>query len=149
MAVVLLYFSLLEVYRRILKNNWLSLLCLCCAVGLFFIPVSDMSGVFAFNRAVHFFIFFFLGLLIAANNCFETAIKRSCCIAICLILYVALFGADGVEEDVVTLVMSLSGCLLCWGLAGKVDRNLSNTIFGSFRNYTYRFFYSEFLFKSE
>ncbi|WP_279129928.1 acyltransferase family protein [Alistipes finegoldii] len=139
-AVVLLYFSLLEVYRRILKNNWLSLLCLCCAVGLFFIPVSDMSGVFAFNRAVHFFIFFFLGLLIAANNCFETAIKRSCCIAICLILYVALFGADGVEEDVVTLVMSLSGCLLCWGLAGKVDRNLSNTIFGSFRNYTYQIF---------
>ena len=35
-AVVLLYFSLLEVYRRILKNNWLSLLCLCCAAGLFF-----------------------------------------------------------------------------------------------------------------
>ena len=54
-AVVLLYFSLLEVYRRILKNNWLSLLCLCCAAGLFFIPVGDMSGVFAFNRAVHSF----------------------------------------------------------------------------------------------
>lgn len=97
-AVILLYFSLLEVYRRILKNNWLSALCLCCAGGLFFIPVNNMSGVLAFNRAVHFFIFFFLGLLIAANNCFETAIKRPCCIAICLILYVALFGETGLKR---------------------------------------------------
>lgn len=82
----------------------------------------------------------FLGLLIAANNCFETAIKRPCCIAICLILYVAMFWVGGVEEDVVTLVMSLSGCLLCWGLAGKFDRNLSNNVFVSFRNYTYQIF---------
>ena len=74
-AVILIYFSLLGMYRRLLKSNWLSTLCLCCAVGLFFIPVSDMSGVFAFNRAVHFFIFFFLGILIAAHHRFENIIK--------------------------------------------------------------------------
>lgn len=51
-----------------------------------------------------------------------------------------MFWVGGVEEDVVTLVMSLSGCLLCWGLAGKFDRNLSNNVFVSFRNYTYQIF---------
>ncbi|MFQ7386725.1 MAG: acyltransferase family protein [Alistipes sp.] len=139
-AVVLLYFSLLEVYRRLLKSNWLSTLCLCCAVGLFFIPVSDMSGVFAFNRAVHFFIFFFLGILIAAHHRFENIIKRKGSIVICLILYLASFWADIIEENAITLIMSLSGCLLCWGLAGTVDRKVSDTLFGSFRNYTYQIF---------
>lgn len=139
-AVILIYFSLLGMYRRLLKSNWLSTLCLCCAVGLFFIPVSDMSGVFAFNRAVHFFIFFFLGILIAAHHRFENIIKRKGSIVICLILYLASFWADIIEENAITLIMSLSGCLLCWGLAGTVDRKVSDTLFGSFRNYTYQIF---------
>lgn len=139
-AVILIYFSLFGLYKKILNNKYLSILCWCCAVGLFLIPVNTMSGVFAFNRAVHFFIFFFLGILIASNKPIGTVVKRTSSILICLILYVALFWVDGDEEDFVMLVMSLSGCLLFWGLANKTDRYLSDAIFGSFRNYTYQIF---------
>lgn len=126
-------------YRRLLKSNWLSTLCLCCAVGLFFIPVSDMSGVFAFNRAVHF-SYSFPGNINSRSSPFWKHNKRKGSIVICLILYLASFWADIIEENAITLIMSLSGCLLCWGLAGTVDRKVSDTLFGSFRNYTYQIF---------
>lgn len=139
-AVILIYFSLLGLYRKIVNNKYLSILCLCCAVGLFFVPVNDMSGIFAFNRAVHFFIFFFLGMLFAAYNRLENMLKRTGSIVTCLILYTALFWVEGTQKEVIMLVVSLSGCFLFWGLAHKVDAVISDNIFSSFRDYTYQIF---------
>lgn len=136
-AAILICFSLLGFYRRIMGVKYLPEICLCCTVGLFFIPVDSMSGVFAFNRAVHFFLFFFVGILLAAKD-LTKILNRTSCIVIFALLYIVSYPMRGGEFY--SLISSLSGCFLFWGLAHKLDEIISQSIFNSFRNYTYQIF---------
>ena len=132
-AVIFLYFLLYPLYRYLLKSR-ISMLCtLVVALGLFFIPVGKMTDFLAINRAVHFFIFFFVGIVISKES-LEQYIAKWSVIGVCAVGYVVsyIYKLDPATP--------LFASIAFWGLAIKADRSLSNNLFHSFRNYTYQIF---------
>lgn len=132
-AVIFLYFLLYPLYRYLLKNR-ISMLCtLVVSIGLFFIPVGKMTDFLAINRAVHFFMFFFIGIVISKES-LEQYIARWSTIGVCAAGYVVSYMID--LEPATPLFSSIA----FWGLSIKADRSLSDNLFHSFRNYTYQIF---------
>lgn len=132
-AVIFLYFLLYPLYRYLLKSR-ISMLCtLVVALGLFFIPVGKMTDFLAINRAVHFFIFFFVGIVISKES-LEQYIAKWSVIGVCAVGYVVsyIYKLDPATP--------LFASIAFWGLAIKADRSLSYNLFHSFRNYTYQIF---------
>lgn len=64
-AAIFIYFILYPLYPYLLKNKITTVISICIGILLFFIPLNQLPGFLAFNRAVHFFIFFFIGLSIS------------------------------------------------------------------------------------
>lgn len=132
-AVIFIYFLFYPLYRYLLKSR-ISMLCtLVVALGMFFIPVGKMTDFLAINRAVHFFIFFFVGIVIS-KECLEQYIAKWSVIWGCAVGYVVsfIFNLDPATPLFATIAF--------WGLAIKADRALSDNLFHSFRNYTYQIF---------
>ena len=133
MAVIFLYFLLYPLYRSLLKSRLTILCTLVLAVGMFFLPVSKMPGFLAINRAVHFFLFFFIGTVISKEK-LEPYMARWATIGVCAAGYVVSYIFK--LEPLTPLFASVA----FWGLAIKADRSLSDNLFHSFRNYTYQIF---------
>lgn len=132
-AVILLYFFSREIFCWTLKCGWASVAALAILVACNFIPVGEMTGFMAINRAVHFAVYFYIGLLIARYRC-DGVLKKKICVAICCLIYFVAWNSE------IELLQALSGCFAFWGIAFWVDTQLSHTLFSSFRNYTYQIY---------
>lgn len=132
-AVIMIYFLLYPIYPLLLKSKNSILITIALSIAMFFIPVGTMTDFFAINRAVHFFLFFFIGITISRLK-LEQTISSWYAIGISSAIYCISYI---LKLDPLT---SLCGSLAFWGLAIIVDGHLSNNIFHSFRNYTYQIF---------
>lgn len=131
-AVILLYFSLFPLYRLILRSQWLVAATLAIGLCGFYWPYR-ITGFLAMSHAVHNFIFFFVGLLIASRN-LEKQITSPVCILTSGVIFI-LSLIYGIQFGT-----KLFGSLAFWGLAIMAERRLTDGLFGSFRNYTYQIF---------
>lgn len=132
-AVILLYFLCRGVFCWTLRHRWASVAALAILVACNFIPVGAMTGFLAINRAVHFAIYFYIGLLIARYG-WDGVLRKKAFVTVCCLAYVAAWKSD------IELFQALSGCFAFWGIAFWVDSRLSHTLFSSFRNYTYQIY---------
>lgn len=132
-AVIFVYFLMYPIYPYLLKNKWSILLTILTAALLFLIPVNSMPNVFALNWAVHFFIFFFIGIVISCKN-LDSLISSWKSIVVSLMLYIIGWFIE------TSVLRPLSASIAFWGLAVAVDKSLTDGIFKSFRNYTYQVF---------
>lgn len=132
-AVIILYFLAYPIYSLLLKNIWTISIVLLCAVGMYFIPVGKMIDIFAINRAVHFFIYFFIGMVINSRKLDKYISSWVSIILFAIVYAVSFWGKLGI-------LVSLSVSLSFWGLAVKADKGLSDNIFHTFRKYTYQIF---------
>lgn len=132
-AAIFIYFLLYPVYGYMLKSAATTIVSFCIAVGLYYIPVENMPNILAFNRAVHFFVYFLVGIIISHRN-LDTIIARWSSIIICFVVYSASWFIH------IGPFAPLCASLAFWGIAVKVDESLSNNLFHSFRNYTYQIF---------
>lgn len=132
-AVIFIYFLLYPLYAVVLKSNRSILLTGLVALGMFFIPTSMMPHIFVINRVVHFFIYFYVGLVISRLR-LEDLLASWGVIGGSVVVF--LLGYAGSWQ----LITALSGSFAFWGLAVQVDRIFTNNLFSSFRNYTYQIF---------
>lgn len=132
-AVIFLYFLIYPVYQYLLRSKTTILLTLVIVVGMYFIPVSKITGFLAINRAVHFFVYFFIGMVISRGK-LESTVSSWPSILISSILYMVSYKLG------IGLTTAMSGSLAFWGLAIIIDKKLSSNIFHTFRNYTYQIF---------
>lgn len=132
-AVIFWYFILYPLYSLILKSRLTIGITALVALILFFIPMSSMPHLFAIDRAVHFFIYFFIGLCISKMK-LEKLLGNWWIILTCSMLFVVGYIFN------IKLLTPVCGSLAFWGLAVKVDSTFTNGLFSSFRNYTYQIF---------
>ena len=132
-AVILLYFFCRGIFSWTLRYWWISVAALIVLIACNFIPVGEMTGFLAINRAVHFAVYFYVGLLIARYR-WDGVLRKKVCVAVCCLVYVAAWNSE------IELLQALSGCFAFWGIAFGVDNRLSHTLFSSFRNYTYQIY---------
>ncbi len=100
---------------------------------MYFLPVDSITGIFAINRAIHFFIFFFIGLTIGHYD-LDSQIDNWTVIVVCTIGYILSYMFS------LGLLTALFASIGFWGLAIKVDRSFTSNMFHSFRDYTYQIF---------
>lgn len=132
-ASIIIYFLLYPLYGILLRSRTVAVVSLLFATGLYFIPTSLLPSVFAIDKAVHFFIFFMLGLCVARFK-FEQTLVKCNIIAVCIAGYVLSRFIK--IEPLGAVFMSFA----FWGLAIRVDRSLTSNMFHTFRNYTYQIF---------
>lgn len=132
-AVIFWYFLLYPLYPYLLRTRISLFLTLACSVCIFFIPVDIMPDLFCIGRAVHFFVFFFLGLGLHKLNGERLLDSWGVIGLLFLIFFVAYYFH-------IPLLTPVTGSLSFWGLAIKIDKSLSSNLFSSFRNYTYQIF---------
>lgn len=132
-AVIFLYFLIYPVYRYLLKSNVTIICTLVVAFGLFYIPVDSITGILAINRAIHFFMFFFAGMIISKQS-LEQEIGKWNVILSCVIGYIICWFIP------LGPLRPLLASLAFWGMAVKADKAFSDNIFHTFRNYTYQIF---------
>lgn len=132
-AVILIYFALYPIYNLFVKNRLTIAIGLLVGCVLYFVPLDSMTGFFAFNRAVHFLIFFLLGVSIHSLDA-DKWLSKPYTIITMVIVYVAAMIMH------VILLTSICGSLAFWGLAIIIDKKLTGNLFSSFRNYTYQIF---------
>lgn len=130
-ASIFVYFLCQKLYESMLKRKVTAALLLCLALLCFFVPVNKMTGFLALNRAVHFFVFFYIGILIAHYN-LEQILRKWGFILACTLSYIVFFYID------INFLTALSGCFLFFGIAYQTNRYFSVTLFSSFYNYTYQ-----------
>nr|MDE6810780.1 acyltransferase family protein [Muribaculaceae bacterium] len=132
-AVIFIYFLLYPLYPLVLKTKLSIGITFMISLLLFFIPTSGMPHIFAIDRMIHFFIYFYSGLLISRLK-LEKYLGNGYMIAIGLLIFITGYIAH------IPLITPLSGSLSFWGLAIIVDKVFTNNMFSSFRNYTYQIF---------
>lgn len=132
-AVIFWYFLMYPVYPALLKTRWSYIAGLCIAGILFFIPIELLTGWFSINRAVHFFIFFYLGLGISRFR-LDSQISKIGFISLSFVLFIIGYITD------IKLLTPAFGSLAFWGLAIQIDKLFTNNLFSTFRNYTYQIF---------
>lgn len=132
-AVIFLYFLLYPLYPYLLKDKYMVFMTMIAAIGMYFIPTSLITNIFAINLAVHYFVYFFVGMSISRLH-LEESIVTFPSIIISGLLYVIsqYFG--------IPLLGPLSASIAFWGIAMLIDRKLTGNIFRTFRNYTYQIF---------
>lgn len=97
-----------------------------------FIPTDSVTGFLAINRAIHFFIYFYIGILIASQKLEKRLSNKYSMIISAVIFCLSFF----IHNELLT---ALSGCSLFWGLA-NLAANYNERLFSSFRDYTYQIF---------
>lgn len=132
-AVIFIYFLIYPVYNYLLKNEVTTIITALISIVIFFIPQTLIPKFFAINRAVHFFVFFFIGLSISRWN-LENQIEDWKIIVTCTCGYLISYYF---MLPILTPIFASFGF---WGLAMKIDISLTSNIFHSFRNYTYQIF---------
>lgn len=130
---LLLYFLMFPIYRLTLKSSPISLFILLLGCGLYYLPMANVTSFLAINYALHFFVFFYGGMLIASRGWDKrfTSLQG-------MILMTILF-IIGVICKITLLERVAISCIL-WGLAVVTDRYLTRNIFRSFRDYTYQIY---------
>ncbi len=131
-ASILIFFMGINLYRKVFETKYLPILVLILSFGMCFIPHGIVPTLFSLDKAVHYFIFFYTGMMIH-NYSFDTALVRMKVLLFNLILFVLGFVFN------ITIISNLSGCLLFWGMAHLLENSTPN-LFSTFREYTYQIF---------
>lgn len=131
-ATIFLYFLLREVYRQLLEKRILRVAALIIAIGMNYIPVDSVTDFLVINRAIHFFIYFYIGILIASQK-LDKRLRNKYSMIISAVIFCLSFPIHN------ELLTALSGCSLFWGLASLAS-NCNKKLFSSFRDYTYQIF---------
>lgn len=132
-AALFLYFILYPFYHWIMRYKAASILIAFLGCALFFIPASAVSDFLAVDKAVHFFVFFFLGICIC-----RWKLERYINSPVGIFINLMIFPIS--TWYYIPLLKPLSACLFFWGLAVLIDEKLTSNIFHSFRDYTYQIF---------
>lgn len=138
-AVIFLYFILYPIYSFLLKNVLTTIITIGIGFLLFFIPLNSIPSVFAINRAIHFFIFFFIGLCISRWS-LENKIDHWSTIGICIGGYILSYYLK------VSIIPAIFASIGFWGIAMKIDRTLTSNLIYSihFETIHIRYFSSEY-----
>lgn len=132
-AVIFLYFMAYPVYPYLLKDRFTISLAMIAAIGMYFIPTSLITNIFAINLAVHYFVYFYVGMAISRLKLEEATTSWPCVAgSIAIYLLSQYFGLP--------LIGPMSASIAFWGMAMIIDRKLTSNIFHTFRNYTYQIF---------
>lgn len=132
-SVIIVYFLLYPLYKWILKSKLATIIVFIVGCVFYFIPIKQITDFFALNHAVHFFVFFFMGVAVCKwrlDNWITTYVA--------VLFNMAIFTLCLWQG--IPLLKQISGCLFFWGLAVIVDRKLTVNLFHSFRDYTYQIF---------
>lgn len=132
-AVLFLFFLAYPLYKTLMRNRLLTVAGLCVALAVWFIPSKMVTDVFSLNKAVKFFIYFYIGMCIASWN-LQKYIESLPALSASLMVFILT------TWHTVPIITPLSGCFFFWGLAVIVDKKLTSSLFKSFRNYTYQIF---------
>lgn len=132
-SVIFIYFILYPLYPFVLRSKTSIGITFMFSLFLFFIPTSSMPHIFAIDRVIHFFIYFYTGLVISRLR-LEKYLSNNYVIIGCLLIFIISYVVN------IPLLTPLSGSFSFWGLAIKVDRIFTSNMFSSFRNYTYQIF---------
>lgn len=132
-ASIILYFILFPLYNIIMRNTIATAIVWMIGCVMFFIPEQNVTYFLSINKSIHFFVFFFTGLIIAKWK-FEKYISNQTGLLISLVVFTVATWLR------IPLLLQFSGCAFFWGIATLVDRKLTNNIFSSFRDYTYQIF---------
>ena len=130
--VIMIFFLGLPLYRRILSSKIAWVICLCISLAFYFMPFEWTTDILCIDRAFHYFIFFFVGILIWKLDSRKWMKKRW--VPISMALFYAIGTVIGSE-----LLMALAGCFFFWCMAHLAEPKFEN-LFSSFRNYTYQIF---------
>lgn len=133
-AVIFIYFLLYPLYTYILATRITTVISLFIAVAFYYIPVDSVTDIFAINRAVHLFIFFLSGIVIARYNKIEVYLAKIPIIIGSLFLYIISYYIISGPFS------ALFASIAFWGIAVNIDKSLTNNLFHTFRNYTYQIF---------
>lgn len=132
-ATIFVYFLFYPIYPLLLKTKWTIGLYLLVGCVMFYIPMGWFTQWFAIGTVIHFFIYFFVGMVIRKLS-LETYLSNwrlICCFGLMYIF--SFWWQNG-------LLTALSASFAFWGLAIIIDRSLTGDLFHSFRNYTYQIF---------
>lgn len=131
-AAIFWFFLLREAYKQILKKQTLLVIVLIIAIGMNFIQGTSTTKFLAISHAIHFFIYFYIGMIIASQK-YEKVLNNKYTIIINAIIFCVSFSIHN------ELLTALTGCCLFWGLANFAGKYCSQ-LFSSFREYTYQIF---------
>lgn len=132
-ASLFIYFLTYPVYKYLLKSAYSILFTIIAGIFLFYIPPGILTSWFAINDAAHYFIFFFLGLILKRGG-----LDSILCIPAVIIINASIYTVSFLYYF--KLLLPISGSFTFWGIAILADRYLTSDLFGSFRNYTYQIF---------
>lgn len=133
-AVIFLFFCGRKIWEITLLNGKCSVVFFFVALLLHLIPVNMLPGFLAINRAAHFLIYFYIGILLATDKGNQFIPARLFSIFLIGVTWgITLF----LNSELLT---ALAGCFFFWGLAVWADKKFSITLFSSFRDYTYQIF---------
>lgn len=131
-AAIFWFFLLSGAYKPMLKKRILLVIVLIMAIGMNFIRATSITNFLAISHAIHFFIYFYIGMVIASQK-YEKVLNNKYTTIISGIIFCASFSIHN------ELLTALTSCCLFWGLANFAGRYCSQ-VFSSFREYTYQIF---------
>lgn len=133
-ASLLIYFLLYPLYVRIFKmKSFVLPVVIAIGTAMYYVPNEYLTSLFAINKAIHNFIFFFLGLLISHLK-LDNLISNWRIISLSSIGYIICYILN------ISLLISISASIAFWGLAIKIDKAFTSDLFHTFRERTYQIF---------
>jgi surface polysaccharide O-acyltransferase-like enzyme len=136
LAVIMWGFLLSPIFKPLLKNWWLTLVGIAIGAVLLFVP-TDGIDLFCIERAIRYFIYFFLGMALCRYNGIEEIFDEHT--VLILVFSILLYAISFKYNNTLPLVTPMLGFTFSISLAKLLDRILPD-IFSSFRNYTYQIF---------